>query len=483
MLALLLIASLAAACTPQQDSQSPSQSTSGPAPRAGGHSGPLLQDIPHPIGVKWDWSRVNRFAPYLRNLSGGATFYIVVWCDVERQQGRRDWSQVDEVARSTSALGQSLLLKIRTGSCWATGGQRGRLRGAQRKTASAMPLDLGAYQGFVREVVRRYSAQNVHEYAIENEPNARKFFWDGTAQEYERLVTLGASAIRSVDPRARVLDGGLASSVYGVGIAQHLLFKGQEAAAVAAYQRYYARRFVARPDDLPQVTNAGELRSALNGEQARRNLEMITATLRLVKNKVVDAYQLHFYESWETVPALLAYLHDVLPPSFPIEAWEVGMFWRDGPADQQVRAGEVIKSVVNLLAGGVRRVIWLPLAYNADSSTGRGEIRYGLLDPDGRVRLAGKALHKVAAAAQGASWRAVSTSTLTGIAFGRRNKSTLLLWSDRGATLPAPKQPGIQAEGIDGTQLPWASAGLRLTPQPVLISVDAEVKDALRITE
>ena len=444
-----------------------------------GYSGPPVKGSPHPVGAKWAWARVDRFTPYLRELSGGSTFYIVVWCDVERQQGRRDWSQVDEVARSTRALGYSLLLKIRTGSCWATGGQRGTVRGSGRnqKTASAMPRDLAAYQDFVRDVVRRYSAQNIHEYAIENEPNARKFFWDGTAEEYERLVTTAAATVRSVDPRAVVVDGGLASNAYGTGIAERLLRQGRDAEAVAAYRRYYARY----ADGESQVTDADQLRTALNSEQARRNLDMLAATMRLARGKVIDAYQLHFYESWDNLPAVLAYLHEALPPSFPIEAWEVGMFWPDGPADEAVRAGEVVKAVATLLAGGVRRVIWLPLAYNAEGGEERGEVRYGLLDPDGRPRLAGAALLNVARASSSTAPHAVSTDQVTGIVFGRNGKSTLLLWSDRGVDLSKAKQANMRVQGMDGKQLPAAPGALRLSSQPVFITVTAAPGEALQV--
>jgi hypothetical protein len=474
---LLLAAALTTACTSQTGREQPSQTPNDQAPRAG-YTGPAVRGMPQPIGAKWDWARVNRFAPYLRDLSGGSTYYIVVWCDVERQQGRRDWRQVDEVARSTRALGYSLLLKIRTGSCWVTGGQRGISRGRQQKTASAMPQDLAAYQEFVREVVRRYSAKGIHDYALENEPNARRFFWDGTPAEYERLVTLGASAVRSVDPRARVSDGGLASTVYGTGIADHLLRRGRDAEAVAAYQRYYARRADVR-GDAAQVTNADELRAALDDEQSRRNLELLAATARLANDKVIDAWQLHFYESWENLPALLAYLREVLPPSFPIEAWEVGMFWHGGSTDERVRAEQVVKAMVTLLAGGVRRVIWLPLAYDPKNADERGEIRYGLLDPDGRARLAGTALRAVAKAATGTSWRAVSTSQVSGIAFGRDGGSTLLLWSDHGAHLPAAKGANVRVQALDGNQL--ATETLRLTSQPVFITVKADPEKALRV--
>jgi hypothetical protein len=438
-----------------------------------------VKGSPHPVGAKWAWARVDRFTPYLRELSGGSTFYEVVWCDVEPQQGRRDWSQVDQVVRSTRALGYSLLLKIRTGSCWVTGGQRGTVRGSggKQKTASAMPRDLAAYEDFVRDMVGRYSMQNVHEYAIENEPNARKFFWDGSAAEYERLVTTAAAIVRSVDSRAVVVDGGLASNAYGTGIAQRLLGQGRDAEAVAAYRRYHARY----ADGESQVTDADQLRTALNSEQAHRNLDMLAATMRLATSKVIDAYQLHFYESWDNLPAVLAYLHETLPPSFPIEAWEVGMFWRDGPADEVVRAGEVVKAVATLLAGGVRRIIWLPLAYNADNDDERGEIRYGLLDPDGRPRLAGVALLDIARAARSTAWHAVSTDEVTGIVFGHDGKSTLLLWSDRGVDLSGDKQAMTRVQGIDGRILPVAPGALRLSSQPVFITVTAAPAEALQV--
>ena len=478
---MLVAAAVAAACTGRPDESTIQPPSGQPQTTASGYSGPSVQGSPHSVGAKWDWSRVDRFAPYLRELSGGSTFYEMVWCDVERQQGRRDWSQIDQVVRSTRALGYTLLLKIRTGSCWVTGGQRGTLRGRKQKTASAVPRDLAAYQDFVRDAVRRYSAQNVHVYAIENEPNARKFFWDGTAEEYEQLVTTGAAAIRSVDPRAVVLDGGLASTVYGTGIAQHLLGQGRDTEAVAAYRRYYTRRADGQGDPESQVADTDQLRTALDSEQSRRNLDMLAATLRLARNKVIDAYQLHFYESWDNLPALLAYLHEELPPSFPIEAWEVGMFWRDGSGDERERAGEVVKAVTTLLAGGVRRVIWLPLAYNAESGDERGEIRYGLLQPDGRPRLAGAALRGVARASSSAASRAVSTEEVTGIVLGRKGQSTLVLWSDRGANLSKAKQAELRVQGMDGRQLPAVPGALRLTSQPVFITVMAAPSEALRV--
>ncbi len=481
LVVILVLVTTTAACTGRQGTNAGQRETTGQSQAGQTYTGPPVQGTSNPLGLKWDWQRVDRFVPFLRELAGGATFYELVWCDVERERGRPDWSQTDNVARSSQQLGYSLLLKIRVGSCWVTGGQRGTLRGVKQKTASAMPPDVNAYQAFVRQVVRRYSALGVHEYAIENEPNAPKFFWDGTPQEYERLVTLGASAVRSVDPHARVLDGGVSSTAYGTAIAERLLAKGQDAAAVAAYQRYYARRFEQNGSDRPPVQNAAELRTVLAGQGVRRDLDFLTVTQRLARNRVVDAWQLHFYESSDNVPALLAYLHEVLPPGFPMQAWEVGMFWPGGPGgpdDQQARAGETARTVVELLAGGVRPVIWLPLSFNP--AAGGSEVRFGLLDPDGRVRPAGDVMRRLAtAAARGASWRAVTTDAITGIVFSRDGKRMLLLWSKRGAVLPAPSQRGAKAEALGGETLQWGASGLRVGREPVVITMSGGLSDPL----
>ena len=47
------------------------------------------------------------------------------------------------------------------------GGEAQHVRGRADKTESAMPQDLDAYKAFVSQVVKRYSAYGVDEYAFE----------------------------------------------------------------------------------------------------------------------------------------------------------------------------------------------------------------------------------------------------------------------------------------------------------------------------
>jgi hypothetical protein len=470
---LLLSASVAAACTSGGDAGG-----SAPEPRpkdVQSYTGPSVQGAAHPIGLKWDWSTLDRYLPFVKDLAGGATFYEFEWCQVEPRQGQLDWGVLDRVVRSGRRLGYEMMLKIRVGSCWATGGRRGEERGEKRKTVSAMPRDLAAYQAFVRTVVERYRPLGVRQYAIENEVNARNF-WDGTPQQYEQLVRLGAQAVHAADPKAEVLDSGIASPIYGVAIAERLLSKGRDGEAVAAYQRYYARR----GSQYRRVETVAELRSMLGRGLVRRGLDYLAATQRLAREKAFDVYQLHFYEPWDNVPALLDYVRATLPSSLPIEAWEVGMFQRgafDQRGDQQLLAGEAAKEVSLLLAGGVRRVVWLPLA----APDGASELRFGLLDAGGGVRPAGEVVKRLAAASEGATWRGVTSGEASGVAFGKGSKTTLVLWSEHGAIVPGAARSGANASTLGGASVQWGEAGLRLGREPFLVSVPLTLDEAARL--
>jgi hypothetical protein len=259
-----------------------------------------------------------------------------------------------------------------------------------------MPADMAQYQAFIGDVVKRYAPLGVREYAIENEVNAPGH-WGDTPADYATLVTAAGKAIHGADPNAKVADGGLGSTVYGDAIARRLLDQGKDSEAVAAYEQYYSRRFSVRAQQLPEVSSATELRNVLASDQAARNLEYFDTTVRLAHDKLIDDFEIHFYEKWDNVPPLLELLHATLPPELPVQAWEVGQFWPKAPEDEGVHADELQRAVNGFLDGGVQRVIWLPLSYNPNGRNAN-ELRFGLIDPDGHVRESGKVFADIAAA-------------------------------------------------------------------------------------
>ncbi|WP_433686470.1 hypothetical protein ACQP0I_19845 [Micromonospora carbonacea] len=475
-----LAALVAGAACSDDPAPRPAPSATGPSaatPSAGATGAPPAgAPARNPFGAHWDWSRHDQFVPYLEKLSGSATYHELSWCDIEKTQGSPDFSAVDRIAERSRQLGITLHLKIRTGVCWATGGTAKFTRGQANKTESAMPRDLAAYQTFVRALVQRYAPYGVREYAIENEVNAQQY-WAGSPEDYRRLVTAAAEAIRSADPQAKVVDSGMSSVAYGMGVADRLLRAGQPDQAVAAYQAYFQRRIGTRGRLIPAVADPAALRAALDNAQNSRNLTYLAVTEKLLDDRVVDVRQLHFYEHFSGVPALLDYLRAETPAGVPVQAWEVGQFWKDGADDAAARGDEMVKVVGQLVAGGVREVLWLPLAYNPDNRAG-AEVRYGLLDPDGTQRQAGAMMAALAAAARDATVEPVNAKGLTGVAFRRGAESTLVVWSTSTDTVSLPATAGVTS-GPVGADPAARTGALPIGPSPVLLRAKGDPADVL----
>ncbi|HET7475014.1 MAG TPA: hypothetical protein VFJ97_03205 [Dermatophilaceae bacterium] len=473
--AVIMLAAATAGCTGGTAgggaSTPPPSATGGTTAPTTGVTAPTAGPGVTPVGAKWDWGRFDSYRPYLASLSGGSTYYEFVWCDIEPSPGHRDWSTVDKVAQRTREIGMRLLLKIRVGRCWATSGEAQFSRGKANKTESGMPRDLAAYAAFVKEAVQRYSAYGVTEFALENEVNSPSY-WGGTPDELRQLVTVGARAIHEADRQAKVVDFGLASTTYGYGIADDLLKAGDEAGAVRAYNQYYERRFGTRGARLPQVSTAAQLRQVLAAEQGVRNLTYLAMASELARQGVVDVRQFHFYEKWSNVPMLLAYLSRHTPSGTPIEAWEVGSFWKGAATDDAQRSDEMVKTVSSLLAGGVRTAIWLPLAVDP-SGRNADEPRYGLIDPSGSVRAAGTAMSGIAEAARSAHAVPVAKDGLSGVGFEKGDTSTMYLWGSAGSVTV---RSGASA-GPVGATLRRVSAGqtVAVSEAPVEVRVDEPV--------
>lgn len=457
-----------------------SNSTSRGGPTGGGSSstgttgaptGPQAGGVT-PVGAKWDWARFESYKPYLATLKGGYTYYEFVWCDIEPTQGQVDWSSVDKVVERTRSLDMTLLLKIRVGMCWATDGEPQFSRGSN-KTESALPNDLAAYQAFITAAVKRYAPLGVTEFALENEINSPSY-WGGTPEQMKSLVTAGAQAIRAGSSQAKVVDFGLSSTTYGYGIADRLLKAGDTQGAVDAWNSYYERRIGTRGDKIPNVTDAAGLQAVLDSEQGKRNLTYLAMATELAQSKVVDVRQIHFYEKWSSVPALLTYLKATTPAGTPIEAWEVGRFLKGDDSDNAATTGEVVQTMSQLLAGGIKVAIWLPLAVNPEGRN-PDEPRYGLVDPSGSVRPAGKVVSDLATASRGATAVPVAQNGLTGVGYDTEGGSVLFVW---GGSSPVTVPSGSMA-GAAGDDVRDVSGTVDAAPVPVQIRTDESVAGLL----
>jgi polysaccharide biosynthesis protein PslG len=116
--------------------------------------------------------------------------------------GSYDWSRFDNVVTAITSRGMRVLAGILYTPPWA------RAAGTEPATP---PSNLDDYAAFVRTTVERYAPRGVHAYEIWNEPNVSDFWAPGPdPARYAQLLRLAYSAVKSVDPKAIVVSGGLA---------------------------------------------------------------------------------------------------------------------------------------------------------------------------------------------------------------------------------------------------------------------------------
>jgi hypothetical protein len=143
------------------------------------------------------------------------------WADIQPQRATDyDWSGFDRVAAAAHARNLSLLPILAYTPRWA------RPPGCHSEKCA--PASLFEFSHFARAAALRYSSQGVHSWELWNEPNT-KHFWQPAPSpcRYFKLIALASSAIKSIDPTAIVVSGGLAPAPSSKGDLSQLDFLQQ----------------------------------------------------------------------------------------------------------------------------------------------------------------------------------------------------------------------------------------------------------------
>jgi hypothetical protein len=116
-----------------------------------------------------------------------------------------EWSGVDRLVDAAHARGLKVIALPYLTPSWA------RPAGTNEKQP---PDDIGLYASFVEAAVRRYAPKGVKVWEIWNEPNLSNF-WSPKPDplRYTTLLKAAAGAVRSVDPGATIVLGGLSPAV------------------------------------------------------------------------------------------------------------------------------------------------------------------------------------------------------------------------------------------------------------------------------
>ena len=173
----------------------------------------------------------NRAAERYRNallLGAGWNRWPLYWDRVELQPGSYDWSAYDRLVAADirNGLNINAILLGRPGF-WQDGGSITNLfapvfaNGTDNGNAETLINPDNAWAQFVHYAVTRYrpggvlaqhngfgAGQGISAWEIWNEPDIPQF-WTGGSEAYARLLKTAAIVIKTVDPQAQVIFGGL----------------------------------------------------------------------------------------------------------------------------------------------------------------------------------------------------------------------------------------------------------------------------------
>jgi hypothetical protein len=156
----------------------------------------------------------------------GTLRILLSWSTVDATSADdNDWSQIDAIVGDAARNGITVLPFVFGTPQWVVNGpdQRACTQPACGLFAPRSPAALAQWQRFLREAVQRYGpngrffAENpsvpavpIRTWQLWNEQNSHSFYKPKVdANAYANLVKAGSDAIRSVDPTARILLGGM----------------------------------------------------------------------------------------------------------------------------------------------------------------------------------------------------------------------------------------------------------------------------------
>jgi hypothetical protein len=149
------------------------------------------------------------------------------WGDYEPSRGEYDFQWLRRFVELAAQQGMTLRPYIGYTAPWAAAG------GTDKEAWNDPPAKVGDWTDFVSRLSSALASYgNIISYEIYNEENVKQW-WDGTAEQYNRVLQKGAEAIRGVDPRKQIVFGGmvypdaewirLACEKYGSGDSFHIL--------------------------------------------------------------------------------------------------------------------------------------------------------------------------------------------------------------------------------------------------------------------
>lgn len=299
------------------------------------------------------------------------------------------------------ARGLRLSPVVVTGRCWATWkpGDTWDPESPDADTPSGPPADLSAvydaghgysatYYDFIHHFVSSFG-DRIDRITIENEVNASNF-WDGTIDEYIRVLTTARKAAQDANPLVLVFDSGMGSGSWGAPVAQDRYEDGHWSWTEARdfLVEYYERDAYV---PLPAIGTEGALQtffaSGLGGAVPENYARVVDVLTSLYSDELdmmlVDGLNLKFTgEPW-LLDEVVTWIDEVVASvpeqtPLPVKVNNEASSWCVDPADVIPHGGrficeltpsdfpllatEMMRKVVQGIEVGVVQSLWFPFS-------------------------------------------------------------------------------------------------------------------------
>ena len=146
-------------------------------------------------------------ASLMENAYVGYTREEFDWNRIEPRNNYYDWAKFDQAVEITQARNVDLIGKLVYTARWASSAPAGT---ANADIPYYPPASMTEYEEYIRAVVGRYK-DRVDVWEVWNEPNLA-LYWKPTpnAAAYTKLLKVAYTAIKDLDPSAKVILGGVA---------------------------------------------------------------------------------------------------------------------------------------------------------------------------------------------------------------------------------------------------------------------------------
>lgn len=294
------------------------------------------------------------------------TRFILSWEKLEPKKNHFDFSLSDIYINKHYEAGIMPVVTIKSDSSWGT-------RGGYGDFQASLPLNLDDYEKFIRTVVGRYK-DKVKYWQIENEVYENSRYWDGSKEEYIKLLKRAYTVIKEVDPDAKIVLQGFANMMFieidngnksAIDFFNYIMSKGDYFDAIDFHQYFEPETVYMEIDILKKAlatygynkpiicTEAGGLDLRLFGQQIRHMQDPSISNVPIVEKLLL-------------LPSVSDKLQEILLNGLSEEEWiDFGIFLKTNiksrPILEKYQAENLVKRISLTFGQGVEFINWFAM--------------------------------------------------------------------------------------------------------------------------